>query len=286
MIRVRMSTTTLMDECRTEGCCRTYLQKLLKAVPGKQLYDFWGPHQPLHWLWIQISSFGQSRFIWQFTVTFSNTDHGILSCCISWVSIFEWFITSIFVSWLIGPKKKSIGRWPSIIGSKMGSKSLMLTSVVALGTFIGWIDVWWASSSVLFSSLYPLVAVLLGAAVVVRLLVESVLKSFTAAIVVFLFWDLAGALVVAGVDFVADDDGWVEFLMVTAFVLGLGVVGDECVGVGALWSVKWLLNVTSNIGTSVTKSEWGLKLWIMYSIYKFCYFCGWLINSKIQPNSS
>lgn len=45
-------------------------------------------------------------------------------------------------------------------------------------------------------------------------------------------------VVVAGVDFVVDDDRWVEFLMVTAFVLGLGVVGDECVGGGALGSVN------------------------------------------------
>lgn len=134
-----------------------------------------------------------------------------------------------------GSNWSSIDCCPLVIGSKIGSRSFMLTSVVGVGTLIGCMEVCWVSSSVLFSNLYPFVAVLLGVAVVVRLLVETALKSFVAAIVVLLL--SVGALVtVAKVDFVLVVVA-VEFLICPVYLIGMGVVFDDFGDGGALVSV-------------------------------------------------
>lgn len=120
------------------------------------------------------------------------------------------------------------------MGSNIGSASLTLISVVGVGTLIGCIEVM-TSSSVLFSNLYPLVAVLFGAAVVVRLLVESVFRSLIPLIVVFMP-GLVGCGLRGFPDVVlfADERG-VVVLKDPVVLLGLVVVVDDFVG--ALGSV-------------------------------------------------
>lgn len=138
------------------------------------------------------------------------------------------------------------------MGSNIVSTSFTGLSVVEIGTFIGWIDIMFWSSSVLFSNLYPLVAVLLGADVVDFLLVESILISVTSVIVVSVAWVSFGAFVV----FVGE--AW--FIGVRAVEVVIGPVVllffnvTDGVVVGALGSVMWLLIVTSNNGTSVITS--------------------------------
>lgn len=251
---------------------RIYLQKIsLRGVPEKQLFCLCGPHSPLHCPYIQISSEGQSPLNWHITLIFSNAGQGIVPFSIDNGSTMEWFGMRLSVTDIKGPNVTALGSTPSIMGSNIRSTSLTLTSVVDVGTFMGRIEVRRTSSSVLFSSLYPLVAVLLGAAVVVRLLVESVCKSFIPLFVVLVAWLLAGAFVGGLVDAVLlAHVREVVLVTVEPVVLnGLCVVVDDFVG--ALGSVNWLLIVTSKNGTSVvTTSGWGLEVWIMYNIYKNC----------------
>lgn len=177
--------------------------------------------------------------MWHTIDTFSYDDHVTLPVSISSESTIEPF----GIRWSarderIGRKVISLSWIPPISGLKSESASFTLTSVVEMGTVIGWIDVSFASSSVLFSSLYPFVAVLLGA-VVVRLLVESVLRSFIP-LVAFFVDDVVGAdvgLPGRREGFVTFADGLsvVEIFVVPVVLLGEYVVDDVF---GALGSVK------------------------------------------------
>lgn len=88
----------------------------------------------------------------------------------------------------------------------------------------------WTSSSVLLSSLYPFVALLFGVAVVVRLLVESVFKSFMpfplAVVARLPIVNVAGFAVVEAVVFLIGVRTVVEFVIVPVVLLGLGVYDD------------------------------------------------------------
>lgn len=113
----------------------------------------------------------------------------------------------------------------------------MLISVVGTGSVIGRMELRWISSSVLLSNLYPFVAVLLGAEVVVRLFVESVLRSIIP-LVVRVDW-LFGVVLPPGFAVVvlfAVVRGVVEVVIVPVVLLGIGVYDDDVFC--ALGSVK------------------------------------------------
>lgn len=174
-------------------------------------------------------------------------------------STMEWFGIKLSVTDSIGSNVISACCLLSCIAPKIESPSFMLISVVGTGSVIGRMELRWISSSVLLSNLYPFVAVLLGAEVVVRLFVESVLRSIIP-LVVRVDWLFCVVLPpgLAVVVLFAVVRGVVEVVIVPVVLLGIGVYDDDVFC--ALGSVKWLLMVTSRYGNAVvTTSEWELE---------------------------